>query len=150
MIRRLSHVGLCVAELERSLRFYRDGLGLREVSALDLDGEPAATLLELPGVALQARYLERDGAVLELLHYPRPGVLEGAVRPMNAPGLSHLSFQVDDLDAAAARLVALGGRLLAHTRIENPRLRSRAVFLTDPDGTRIELVEMPAPRTQGS
>jgi len=151
MIRRLSHVGLCVADLERSLRFYRDGLGLREVSALELAGEPAATLLELPGVVLRARYLERDGAVLELLSYPSPGAVGGAgVRAMNAPGLSHLSFQVDDLDAAAARLVALGGRLLAHTRIENPRLRARAVFLTDPDGTRIELVETPPPRTEAS
>src|SRR5512134_1445473 len=151
MIRRLSPVGLCVADLERSLRFYRDGLGLREVSALELEGEPAATLLELPGVVLQARYLERDGAVLELLHYPSPGVSgDAGVRSMNAPGLTHVSFQVDDLDGAAARLVALGGRLLAHTRVENPRLRSRAVFLTDPDGTRIELVETPPPRADAS
>jgi catechol 2,3-dioxygenase-like lactoylglutathione lyase family enzyme len=60
---------------------------------------------------------------------------------MNALGLTHLSLRVDDLDAAAARLVAFGGRLLPQTRVENPRLRARAVFLTDPDGTRIELVE---------
>jgi catechol 2,3-dioxygenase-like lactoylglutathione lyase family enzyme len=142
VIRRLSHVGLCVSDLERSLRFYCEGLGFREVSALELAGEPAATLLELPGVVLRARYLERDGAVVELLHYPAPGARgEGKPRPMNDLGLTHLSFRVSDLDASLARLVALGGIPLAHTRVENPQLGMRAIFLGDPDGTRIELVE---------
>jgi glyoxylase I family protein len=142
VIRRLSHVGLCVADLERALRFYCEGLGFREVSGLELSGEPAATLLELPGVALRARYLERDGTVVELLHYPTPGATgDGTPRPMNALGFTHLSFQVSDLDAVLARLVALGGRPLPHTRVENPRLGMQAVFLTDPDGTRIELVQ---------
>ena len=82
MIRRLSHLGICVADLERSLRFYREGLGFREVSALELSGEPSASLLGLPGVSLRARYLERDGARVELLHYPAPGATgRGAPRP---------------------------------------------------------------------
>jgi glyoxylase I family protein len=140
VIRRLSHVGICVSDLERSLRFYRDGLGFREVGALDLAGEPSATLLEIPDVALRARYLERDGARIELLHYPRPGATGGGARPMNALGLTHLSFRVSDLEAAQARLLALGGGALAQTRVANPALGMQAVFLTDPDGTRIELV----------
>jgi catechol 2,3-dioxygenase-like lactoylglutathione lyase family enzyme len=140
VIRRLAHVGICVSDLERSLRFYCDGLGFREVGALDLAGEPSATLLELPDVALRARYLERDGARIELLHYPSPGATGGGARPMNALGLTHLSFRVSALDACLERLVALGGKPLAHTRIANADLGAQAVFLTDPDGTRIELV----------
>jgi catechol 2,3-dioxygenase-like lactoylglutathione lyase family enzyme len=140
VIRRLSHVGICVSDLERSLRFYREGLGFREVGALDIGGEPSATLLELPDVALRARYLERDGVRIELLHYPRPGATGGGARPMNALGLTHLSFRVSDLDAALARLLALGGVALDHTRVANAALGMQAVFLTDPDGTRIELV----------
>jgi glyoxylase I family protein len=144
VILRVSHLGLCVADLERSLRFYCEGLGFRESSGLDLAGEPSATLLELPGVALRARWLERDGVRLELLHYPSPGSRgDGSPRPMNARGFTHLSFRVADLDAAVARLEALGGRALAHTRVENPRLRMRALFLTDPDGARLELLEGP-------
>ena len=137
-------MGLCVADLQRALRFYCDGLGFREVSALDLSGEPAATLLELPGVALRARYLERDGAVVELLHYPAPGATgDGAPRAMNALGLTHLSFQVSDLDAVLARLVALGGTVLAASRIDGGHAGAKAAFVCDPDGTRIELVEAP-------
>jgi catechol 2,3-dioxygenase-like lactoylglutathione lyase family enzyme len=142
LIRRLGHLGICVSDLERSLRFYAEGLGFREVGALDLAGEPSATLLGLPDVSLRARYLERDGARIELLHYPRPGATgTGEARPMNALGLTHLSFRVVDLEAAVRRLVALGGRALAHTRVANPALGMQAVFVTDPDGTRIELVQ---------
>lgn len=144
VILRVSHLGLCVADLERSLRFYCEGLGFREAAGLDLAGEPSATLLELPGVALRARWLERDGVRLELLHYPSPGASgDGRPRAMNALGFTHLSFRVAELDAAVARLEALGGRSLAHTRVDNAHLGMRAVFVVDPDGARLELLEAP-------
>ena len=147
-IRRFSHLGLCVADLERALRFYRDGLGFRERSSLDVAGAPAETLLALRDVKLRAVYLERDGLRLELLHFASPGSCGGAaIRPMNQLGLTHLSFRVDDLDAALARLADLGGLALADTRVAIPAARTRAVFLTDPDGTRIELVEAPGDPT---
>ena len=137
-----AHTGVCVADLERALRFYRDGLGFREVSALELSGEPSATLLGLPGVALRARFLERDGVRIELLHYPAPGALAASgPGAMNAPGLTHLSFRVADLDAALAAQRALGARVLADTRIR--QRGTQAVFVADPDGTRIELIEAP-------
>jgi len=144
VILRLSHLGICVADLERSLRFYREGLGFREVSSLELAGEPAATLVGLPGVSLRARYLERDGTRVELLHYPVPGALgDGAPRPMNARGLTHLSFRVDGLADVLARLAALGGTVLAGSRIGGERGAVKAAFVCDPDGTRIELVDAP-------
>lgn len=141
---RLTHIGLCVADLERSLTFYCEGLGFQRISDLALEGEPAATLLELPDVALQAVYLERDGFRLELLHYPRPGALGDRVpRPMNQLGLTHLSFQVDRLDEVLNRLCKLGGKVIEKSRIDIPAMGAAAVFLTDPDGTRIELVQLP-------
>lgn len=142
-VRRLSHVGLCVSDLERSLAFYR-ALGFAERSRLRAGGEPAAKLLELPGADLAAVYLERDGTRLELLHYASPGhVGTPARRPMNALGLTHLSLRVDDLDAVAEGVRAAGGRLIEASRTEIPEARTRAAFVVDPDGTRIELVEAP-------
>jgi len=69
---RLTHIGLCVSDCERSLQFYRDVLGFRYLSELQLAGEPSSTLLQLPDVELRAIYLERDGTRIELLHYPVP------------------------------------------------------------------------------
>jgi catechol 2,3-dioxygenase-like lactoylglutathione lyase family enzyme len=60
---------------------------------------------------------------------------------MNQTGLTHLSFLVDDLDATLASLAALGARVLAETRLEGGGAGPNAIFVTDPDGTRIELVE---------
>ena len=101
VVERLSHLGLCVSDLERSRAFYRDALGFAERGGLEVAGEPAATLLGLPELELRAVYLERDGLRLELLHYAAPGALgDGAPRPMNALGMSHLSLRVADLDRA--------------------------------------------------
>ena len=143
-VQRLSHLGICVSNLEQALVFYRDGLGFRELGGLDVQGSEAATLLELPGVELRAVYLERDGVRIELLHYATPGhVGDAQPRGMNTLGLTHLSFRVQDLDATLAALELTGGRVLKHTRTENPRFSAAAVFVSDPDGTRIELVQAP-------
>jgi glyoxylase I family protein len=141
-IRRFSHVGLCVADLERSLAFYRDALGFRERKRLEISGEVTETLLGLREVDLQAVFLERDGVRLELLHYRTPGHRgAGEPRPMNALGLTHLSLAVGDLDAAIEALERAGARVLRATRVRNAELAASAIFVTDPDGTRIELVE---------
>jgi glyoxylase I family protein len=141
---RMSHVGVCVSDWRRSLRFYRDLLGFRHLSELELEGEPSATLLQLDGVRFRAIYLERDGVVIELLAYDAPETLGEAVpRPMNQLGITHFSLRVDDLDAFVVELSAAGVAVLEETRIEIPRAKIRAIFVSDPDGTRIELVEKP-------
>jgi catechol 2,3-dioxygenase-like lactoylglutathione lyase family enzyme len=141
---RLTHIGICVADLERSLRFYRDGLGFRLRSRLEIAGEPASTLLRLADVDLQALYLERDGTRIELLHYRAPGHLQGeSPRPMNRLGLTHLSLRVDDLEATLAELQRAGARVLQDSRIDIPGFEAAAVLITDPDGTLVELVQSP-------
>jgi catechol 2,3-dioxygenase-like lactoylglutathione lyase family enzyme len=145
---RLTHIGLCVSDWERSLRFYRDLLGFRYVSEFEVAGEPSATLLQLPDVHLRAIYLERDGTRIELLHYAQPGqVGDGASRPMNQLGLTHLSFRVADLAALLRDLRQAGVQILERTRIDIPAFEAAAVFIADPDGTLIELVEAPGDPT---
>jgi catechol 2,3-dioxygenase-like lactoylglutathione lyase family enzyme len=143
-IERIMHVGICVRDLPLSHRFYRDVLGFRELSKLQIADAPTAKLLEMSELDLRAVYLERDGLRLELLGYPTPGVVGRAdPRPMNQLGLTHLAVRVSDLDAVLERVKAGGGRVLEHTRIANPAFQSQVVFVTDPDGTRLELVEAP-------
>ena len=138
-----NHVGQCVTDLERSKRFYVELLEFTEAREIHPPDELSARLLQLsPPLGMTASYLERDGFVLELIHYAKPTASgERAPRAMNRLGLSHLSMRVVGADAVAARLVALGGRVLEQTRIENPELDASAVFVLDPDGTRIELFD---------
>jgi glyoxylase I family protein len=141
---RMTHIGVCVTDLERSTRFYRDLLGFAYRSELRVQGEPSDTLLRLRGVDLQAVYLERDGTRLELLHYASPGAVgDGAPRPMNGRGLTHLSLRVDSVAETVAALRAAGAQILADTRIDIPDFGAAAIFVADPDGTLIELVQSP-------
>ena len=144
-ILRLTHIGICVADLEQSVRFYRDLLGFNVRSDLQVQGEPTDTLLRLPDVDLHAVYVERDGTRIELLHYVSPGAVgEGEARSMNQRGLSHLALRVDDLAATVQTLRAAGVRILDETRIDVPAFSTAAVFVCDPDGTLIELLQSPA------
>jgi len=105
-------------------------------------GKETSQLLGLPRVVLDAVYLEREGLRLELLHYQRPGCeVAAGPRAMNLAGLTHLSLLVGDLDTTLAALETLGARLLPESRIESAQFGARVVFVLDPDGTRIELVE---------
>lgn len=138
---RLTHVGICVSELPRSIAFYRDALGFREVGRYAVGDAATATILEVEGADLELVYLERDGVRIELLHYPSPGHQgSGERRPMNLLGLTHLSFAVDDVDAVARAITAGGGQVLDQTRASFTS-GNRGLFALDPDGTRIELIE---------
>ena len=141
---RLTHIGICVSDWERALRFYRDLLGFQYLSELQVAGEPTDTLLQLRNVTLRAIYLERDGTRIELLHYATPGHQgDGRPRAMNQLGLTHLSLRVDNLAATVDALKQAGVRILEKSRIDIPAFDAAAVFITDPDGTLIELVQAP-------
>jgi catechol 2,3-dioxygenase-like lactoylglutathione lyase family enzyme len=119
------YVGIRVRDLERSTRFYCDGLGLRPGPS----GRMAAggTWRELVDPTTRA--------VLELNFYPGdPPYREG-------DELDHLGFRVVDLEAAVARLTALGARVRIPPFAEGT---DRLAFLSDPDGVWIELYEVPA------
>jgi len=141
---RLTHIGICVSDWERSLRFYRDVLGFTYRSELQVAGEPSNTLLQLDNVDLRAIYLERDGTRIELLHFASPGHRSSTTpRPMNQLGLTHLSLRVDNLAATLADLKQAGVQILARTHIDIPAFEAAAIFIADPDGTLIELVQSP-------
>ena len=116
-IQRLTHLGICVSDLERSLAFYRDVLGFVEVGRLEPDASSTSRLLGFD-CTLQAVYLERDGWRIELLHYPTPGHTgSNEPRPMNRLGLTHLSFRVQDIDRVLEKLETAGGRVLGITAL---------------------------------
>ena len=143
-VARVSHIGLCVRDLERALRFYRDGLGFEEEHRLEVEGAHTDQLLRLQGTQLRAIYLLRDGLRLELLHFAAPPAPDVAhVRVMHEPGLTHLSFRVTDLTATLVALRAAGAEILDDTVLSFPEWQSGAAFVRDPDGQLIELVEAP-------
>jgi lactoylglutathione lyase len=133
-----NHVGHCVTDLERSRRFYEEVLGFTHQSDLPVPDGPASKLLRVPEpVGMTAVYLERDGFMLELLHFDRDGNAPRRERTFTEPGLTHLSFSVDDIPATCARVADLGGEVLTDTD-----MGGLAVMIRDPDGQLVELLPM--------
>ena len=81
---------------------------------------------------------------IELLYYTSPAVTGQPSRHRNQLGITHLSFYVEDLETAAAQVVASGGTLLPDTHYGSADPTGvKLVFLADPDGTRVELMQAP-------
>ncbi len=136
----VSHMGLCVSDLDRSLRFYCDGLGFEPQIKYDIGNEFAATMEIDADVKLVSQMIVRDGLMIELLHFISPGVIGDPNPVRNQRGFTHLSFNVDDVNETIATLVEHGGTLIESTRTVNEM--GEIVFVTDPDGTRIELMKL--------
>ena len=142
-IQRLTHLGLCVSDLERSLRFYCGLFGFEEVHRLDLSGEAVSKLNEMEDVVVTSVFLERDGWRLELMAFDAPDVVaSNAPTPLNRLGFTHIAFRVRDLDAVCDAIEAHGGGILRASEIALPG-PTRAIMVHDPDGQRIELLEAP-------
>ncbi|MGA3149227.1 MAG: VOC family protein [Acidimicrobiales bacterium] len=140
-----SHLGICVSDLDRSLRFYCEGLGFEQVASHRV-GDEFSALMELEGVVVESRMLARDGVTIELLGYVSPAHTgDGRRRPMNQLGLTHLSLRVDAVDDVASAIEKLGGTVVRDTRTTFDVSGRRLDFLycTDPDGVRIELMHLP-------
>jgi catechol 2,3-dioxygenase-like lactoylglutathione lyase family enzyme len=140
-----SHLGICVSDLDRSVRFYCEGLGFEQVASHRVGPEFAA-LMEMDGVELESRMLARDGVTIELLGYQTPGTTgDGGRRPMNQLGLTHLSLRVDDVDQVASTIEAFGGTVVRPTRttFDLDTVQLDFLYCTDPDGVRIELMDLP-------
>ena len=146
-INAIGHIGVCVSDLERALRFWRDGLGFEVLREWTFRGSSWRRVLEIEGeLDLHSRIIRRDHMTLELMWFQKPGhKIPSGLLPMNQVGYTHLAVWVDDIEAQARRIVEYGGTVLESTRtiFDHPNLRGKWLICADPDGTRIELVEYP-------
>lgn len=147
------HVGLQVADLDRSVAYYRDVIGLRLLERLTRDDAYLKVVVGYPEVTLDVAVLVEpaSGALLELLQYL--GTHGTPVDPATAnPGTAHVCFQVDDVDAIWERAAAAGYGSVNPpvTPTAGRWAGGRSVYLVDPDGIRVELVQRgPAGTTTG-
>jgi glyoxylase I family protein len=136
-----SHVGICVSDIDRSMRFYCEGLGFEAAERYDLDSTEMPGLdrsLEIEGpIKVTSQMIQSGPMKVELLAYPGRARQGTPSESRGLLGLTHLSFNVEKVDSAASRLVLYGGTILEQTRSDAGIV---LLFLTDPDGTRIELM----------
>ncbi|SBS78653.1 putative lactoylglutathione lyase [uncultured Mycobacterium sp.] len=145
MIQGFSHIGVCVTDLDCSIRFYTQVFGFALLYQLDFDNNEVAATMEQEG-RFRSAMLLRDDIRIELLQWVDVEVTgSGERKPMTELGFTHLSFRVEDIDGLTEAVLAAGGRLVETTRtvlgdVTDPA-SGRFIYLTDPDGTRIELMQ---------
>ena len=124
---RLAHIGLAVRDLDAILPFYRDVLGMTESPLDDADGARIAGLAA-------------GDALVELLEPATPGSPIAKYIDKRGPGIHHICFAVDDLDATLARCRAAGVQLID----EHPRLgaEGKRIAFLHPSATAGVLVEL--------
>lgn len=119
------HTRFRVNDLDRSLRFYTEVLGMKEISrSTSPRGSTLVFLQPAPG-----------GEMLELCHFPSSGPVQVP------PDLVHIALEVEDLDAFGQHAAALG-----YPWSDGPTLTGRGTrfaFLDAPEGYEVEIIERP-------
>ncbi len=125
-IRGIGHLALRVRDLDRSLNFWRDRVGFQEMGRLKRDnGETWLVYLRIT-----------DDQFLELF----PGATTEQVPADDVNGVMHICLEIVDLDEEIDRLEKAGVKIVSPIKggIDN----NRGAWIHDPDGNRIELMEM--------
>jgi lactoylglutathione lyase len=124
----LAHVAIKVTDLDRSLDFYINRLGFPEM--LRLNKDDGSTWLVYLRIT--------DDQFLEVF----PGAENDRAPGWDANGMNHMCLAVEDIDAVVQRIEAAGIALLLPLKLAVDG--NRQAWIEDPDGNRIELMEMDA------
>ncbi|MFZ5752610.1 MAG: VOC family protein [Bacillota bacterium] len=119
-MRGLNHVGVVVSNLENSIKFYENILGM----TVTYRGE-------VPEKGLRLAFITGEGICLELLEFKE--------KPQNDVPLNHLAITVEEIETWSQRLKREEVSLLDKSPRTVLEGRSRIMFFTGPDGERIEL-----------
>jgi catechol 2,3-dioxygenase-like lactoylglutathione lyase family enzyme len=147
------HTGLTVSDLDRSVTFYRDLLGLEVIAQWESSQPYLRTVVGYPDAELRIALLRMPGPAgaaghhIELLEYRRPRGVRGDANTY-IPGNGHVAFMVDDLDAIYRYLKGKGVRFKsAPVDITHGRnAGGRAIYFFDPDDITLEMIQ-PARRS---
>ena len=151
-IRGISHNGITVTDMDASLRFYRDGLGLQVYIDRIANHDYLREVTAVPSTEVRIVYLKVPGTrvPLELLEHRGIERVPARTRPCD-PGSVHVGLQVMDIQALHDHMTSLGYSSRSGHPVEitaGPFEGARTCFFHDPDGFLVELQQVPAGRDE--
>jgi catechol 2,3-dioxygenase-like lactoylglutathione lyase family enzyme len=138
MIRGIHHTSISTRDLDRLLYFYRDLLGLKQVLDTQIADNPSFDqVVSLEGARARGVFLQAGNAFIEFWQYAAPEgkpPIEG--RPVCDAGVTHMCFDIEDLEAAYDKLAPAGVTFLSRPQHLGSVI---TCYIRDPDGNLIEL-----------
>ena len=146
-LKAVHHVGLVVRDLDRSIYFYHDLLGLPFANEPTpwFDGPELEKGVGVPGARLrQASLWVGENSTMELIVYANRPATSTAPVPNNFMGAAHVCFKVDDVQATKKELEGKGVTFYSDVNVvdSGPLAGWRWVYFSDPDRLALELVEV--------
>src|SRR5438132_3465105 len=139
------HTGITVSNLERSLEFWQNALGFEFSHRAHQTSEMASEITGVAGAEIKLAVLKTPGGhKIELLEYLAPADRKRAdIRPCDV-GSVHVALLVHDLDAVLERIAASDWKAAGKPQMlqSGPNAGKRVVYVRDPDGTTIELMQI--------
>jgi len=139
------HTGITVANLDRSLAFWRDVLGFELSHRAHHTEDLASEVTGVPGAEISLVVLKGYSHKIELLEYLAPSDRKHVdLRPCDV-GSVHIALIVDNLDAVLSAIAASGWKAAGkpQTLKTGPNAGKRVIYVRDPDGTTIEFMQPP-------
>ena len=140
-LQRMEHVGIVVDDLAAATEFFAE-LGLELQGETPVEGRWVDRIVGLEGVRADTAIMQTpDGnGRLELVKFHSPSNQgDNGHAPANAPGIRHIAFVVEDIDAVVVCLRAHGGELVGE--LERSEDSYRLCYVRGPEGIIIELAE---------
>ncbi|KAB1185072.1 MULTISPECIES: VOC family protein [Haloferax] len=132
------HVGITVSDLESTVAFYRDVLGLSVIDRFEVAGEAFSTAVDVEGSTGRFAHLDGGDVRIELVEYDPEGDHRHDAT-LDQPGATHLGLSVDDVDDIFDDLPAHVETLSDPQTTESG---TRIAFLRDPEGNLVELLDV--------
>ncbi|MGW6442422.1 VOC family protein [Lentzea sp. NPDC055074] len=140
-IQSMHHVGMTVTDLAATVAFF-EALGMELEGKAHMEGEFVDGVIGLEGSVSDIAMMKTpdDRYRIEFSQFENPRSIDGSSRaPINALGLRHVAFTVDDLDATLARIEPHGAELVKN--VEKYQDLLRTCYVRGPEGILIELCE---------
>ena len=135
------HTGIIVKNMSASIEFYRDYLGLEIVQEFTDSSDYINEITNIKnGTAHFIKLQMVDGSILELLEYPTHRTQSHTLSILNV-GLAHIALRVESAEKMYEFLKSKGVKVLSKPVLSSEGI-AKVFFCLDPDGLRVELVEM--------
>ena len=148
MIQQIMHVGLTVSDIEKSIEFYRDVLGLKYIGMLTMEGKETDVLFGKPNSKAKVAYLNGSDDVMappvELIQFTNQEISKDKA-DLFKTSISEICFAVQDLDKVYKHLIDNGVECISAPQpfdfTSDGFGKSKAIYFKDPDGIILELMQ---------